>query len=68
MKNAASPYLQETELFDQYAGKNIPKGKRSLAFSLAYQKETGTFTDQEITALQDRVGQALKSEYRVEFR
>ena len=68
MKNAASPYLQETELFDQYAGKNIPKGKRSLAFSLAYQKETGTFTDQEITVLQDRVGEALKSQYRVEFR
>ncbi len=68
MKNAASPFLQDTELFDQYAGKNIPKGKRSLAFSLAYQKETGTFTDQEITALQDRVGEALKSQYRVEFR
>ncbi len=68
MKNTASPYLQETELFDQYAGKNIPKGKRSLAFSLAYQKDTGTFTDQEITALQDRIGQALKSQYRVEFR
>ena len=68
MKNAASPYLQDTELFDQYAGKNIPKGKRSLAFSLAYQKDTGTFTDQEITTLQDRIGQALKSQYRVEFR
>ena len=68
MKGAASPHLQETELFDQYVGKNIPKGKRSLAFSLAYQKETGTFTDEEITALQDRVGQALKREYQVEFR
>ncbi len=68
MRKTASPYLQATELFDQYIDENIPKGKRSLAFSLAYQKETGTFTDQEINALQDRIGQALKSEYRVEFR
>jgi phenylalanyl-tRNA synthetase beta chain len=68
MKKAASPYLQSIELFDQYVGKNIPGGKRSLAFSLSYQKDTGTFTDEEINALQGRVGDALKTEYKVEFR
>ncbi len=65
---AGRPYLKEARLFDQFTGKNIPSGKRSLAFSLAYQKETGTFTDDEITALQTRVGEALKNEHAVEFR
>lgn len=68
MKQSAAPLLKETYLFDEYAGKNIASGKRSLAFSLAYQKETGTFTDEEISALQSKVGEALKNTYQVEFR
>ena len=68
MRTSAVPHLREVALFDQYIGKNIAAGKRSLAFSLSYEKETGTFTDSEIQALQERVGQALKSQYAVEFR
>ena len=68
MKLSAKPLLQEVTLFDQYIGKNIPTGKRSLAFSLSYQKEDGTFTDHEIQSLQERVGQALKERFAVEFR
>lgn len=65
---SGSPYLKEARLFDQYQGKNIASGKRSLAFSLAYQKDTGTFTEDEITALQQIVGETLKKEFQVEFR
>lgn len=68
MKNAAGTALAEVRLFDQFSGKNIPPGKRSLAFSLAYRKDDGTFTDEEIKALQDRVGEALNTKYGVEFR
>ena len=68
MRKAAQNFLAETRLFDQFTGKNIPQGKRSLAFALFYQKPDGTFTDEEIRSLQDRVGAALKEGYRVEFR
>ncbi len=68
MKNAAAPLLSEVQLFDEYTGKNIAADKRSLAFSLAYQKETGTFTEEEINALQAKVSGALKNTHRVEFR
>ena len=68
MRNASSPYLQSVALFDQFTGKNMPEGKRSLAFSLSYQKEDGTFTDEEIQNLQKRVGDNLKRLYQVEFR
>ena len=68
MRAAASPYLADVKLFDEYIGKNIAKGKRSLAFSLAYQKESGTFTDEEILVIQKKVGESLKNNYQVEFR
>lgn len=68
LHEAGAPYLQEAVLFDQYLGKNIPSGKRSLAFSLAYQKKDGTFTDNEIQNLQAKLSEALKNRYDVEFR
>jgi len=68
LREAGAPYLKEVTLFDQYLGKNIPQGKRSLAFSLAYQKENGTFTEEEIQALQAKLGEVLKTRYQVEFR
>ncbi|HTL70575.1 MAG TPA: phenylalanine--tRNA ligase subunit beta [Candidatus Eisenbacteria bacterium] len=68
MREAAKPHLSDVQLFDQFNGKGIPAGKRSLAFSLAYQKETATFTDEEIQALQAKVGEALKTRFRAEFR
>ncbi|HXV19105.1 MAG TPA: hypothetical protein VD883_03410, partial [Candidatus Omnitrophota bacterium] len=68
IRRAAGPSLQEVVLFDEYKGKGIAPGKRSLAFSLSYQKETGTFTEEEIQAAQSRVTEALKAEYAVEFR
>lgn len=60
MREAACPHLRDVALFDEYKGKNIASGKRSLAFSLAYQKDTGTFTDDEIQVLQAKVGEALR--------
>jgi phenylalanyl-tRNA synthetase beta chain len=68
MRNASSPYFHSVVLFDQFTGKNVPEGKRSLAFSLSYQKEDGTFTDAEIQDLQQKVGESLKRLYQVEFR
>ena len=68
MRSAASPYLQTVILFDQFTGKNVPEGKRSLAFSLSYQKEDGTFTDDEIQNLQKSLGESLKRLYQVDFR
>ncbi|MBI4352980.1 MAG: phenylalanine--tRNA ligase subunit beta, partial [Candidatus Omnitrophica bacterium] len=67
MREEGAPHLQEVVLFDRYAGKNVPEGKQSLAFSLFYRKE-GTFTDEEINALQARVTEGLKERYGVEFR
>jgi len=60
--------LNRVFLFDEFKGKNIPEGKRSLAFSLQYQKPDGTFTDEEINAVHGRVVSALQSRFKIELR
>ncbi len=68
MMEAGKPHLHQVALFDQFIGKNIPQGKRSIAFSLWYQKHDGTFTDEEIQGIQMKIGDSLKNLYKVEFR
>jgi phenylalanyl-tRNA synthetase beta chain len=43
------PLLQAVELFDVYAGKGLPEGKRSLAFSLAFRHPDRTLSDEEVS-------------------
>lgn len=68
MRAAGGSSLREVRLFDEYRGKNMPAGKRSLAFALSYQKDEGTFTDEEIQSLQTVIGTDLKGRFGVEFR
>ncbi len=41
-------YVENVELFDHYIGKNIPKGKKSLAFRIIYRAADRTLTDSEV--------------------
>ena len=68
MKEAGAPYLERAVLFDQFTGSSIPAGKRSLAFSLEYQKREGTFTDDEIRAIHAKVGDALRTRFAADLR
>ncbi|MDO4551917.1 MAG: phenylalanine--tRNA ligase subunit beta, partial [Bacillota bacterium] len=42
---AAGPLLEKTELFDVYRGKQVPEGKKSVAFALTYRAPDRTLTD-----------------------
>ena len=43
-----SDLIERVELFDQYQGKNIPQGKKSLAFRMTYRASDRTLTDSEV--------------------
>jgi len=43
-----SDLIEGVELFDQYRGKNIPQGKKSLAFRITYRASDRTLTDSEV--------------------
>ena len=44
----SSPYIESVELFDYYKGKNMPEGKKSLAFRVVYRANDRTLTDAEV--------------------
>ena len=50
-----APLLHRVHLFDLYQGPEIPKGKKSMAFSLFYQATDRTLTDNEVAHIQERI-------------
>lgn len=65
---AGGKLLRRAELFDLYRGKPIPSGKKSLAYSLTYQAEGRTLTDEEVAQLQERIVQHLAEKLGAELR
>lgn len=43
-----SELIEGVRVFDSYKGKNIPQGKKSLAFNVRYRSLTRTLTDEDI--------------------
>ncbi|MDQ7793863.1 MAG: phenylalanine--tRNA ligase subunit beta [bacterium] len=62
IRRAAGPLLEKLTLFDVYRGEKIPPGTRSLAYSLVYRAPDRTLTDEEVSAIHQRVREALVRE------
>ena len=60
IKKVAGSLLTNTEVFDVYEGKNIPEGKRSIAYSLSFGANDRTLTDEEINNIMNKVIESLK--------
>lgn len=65
---AAGNLLESVEVFDEYRGKNVPEGQRSLAFRLVYRVGDRTLTDTDIDPLQQKVREALVQQFNVNLR
>jgi phenylalanyl-tRNA synthetase beta chain len=68
MRKAGGKILVEVKLFDEYKGKNVAEGKRSLAFSLVYRSGEGTLTDTDVEPIHNKIRQALTQQFAVELR
>ncbi len=55
MRSYPSELIEEISVFDHYKGKNIPSGKKSLAFTVRYRAKDRTLTDSEIEELHGRL-------------
>ncbi|PKM87431.1 MAG: phenylalanine--tRNA ligase subunit beta [Firmicutes bacterium HGW-Firmicutes-12] len=55
IQEKGQPWLKQISLFDQYKGKQIEKGFKSLAFSLSWQAEDRTLTDEEVNLLHKEI-------------
>ncbi|MBT6993412.1 MAG: phenylalanine--tRNA ligase subunit beta, partial [Candidatus Cloacimonetes bacterium] len=64
----ADKTIRKIELFDEFKGKNIPKGKRSLTFSLVFSSDEKTLTDDFIVNVMNTVIKILQKKYQIEMR
>jgi phenylalanyl-tRNA synthetase beta chain len=68
MSKAGGKLLQQVEVFDEYKGKNVPEGQRSLAFNLVYQASDRTLTDQDVDPVHQKVRDTLVKKFDVTLR
>lgn len=60
--------VREVKIFDVYQGKQIAEGYKSMAFTLKYQAEDRTLTDEELNSIQAKIAKELKEKLDVEMR
>ena len=68
IEEAGGKMLVEVRLFDVYRGEQIEVGKKSLAYSLAYQAPDRTLTDKEAAKIRGRIIRRLEQELRAQLR
>ncbi|MCC0176050.1 phenylalanine--tRNA ligase subunit beta [Waterburya agarophytonicola K14] len=68
MNKTGGKLLQKVEVFDEYKGKNVPEGQRSLAFNLVYQASDRTLTDKDVDPVHQKVRDTLVKKFYVTLR
>src|SRR5581483_2285749 len=68
IRDSGAPELKEVEVFDEYRGGQIPDGRKSLAFRVAFGSHERTLTDEEAAAVRTRIVDALASRFGAELR
>jgi phenylalanyl-tRNA synthetase beta chain len=67
-REAVGPELREMRVFDVYRGGQIPAGKKSVAFSVAFQSPEWTLSDDDARAFRERIVVALADRFAAELR
>lgn len=68
IKKFGGQYLHDIKLFDVYRGGQVKEGCQSLAFSLKFQAEDRTLTDQEVNGIVSKVADELSKQFGAELR
>ena len=67
-REAAGPELREIRVFDVYRGAQVGAGRKSVAFSVAFQSPERTLTEDDATRLRDAIVKALGERFGAELR
>jgi phenylalanyl-tRNA synthetase beta chain len=68
INNSQEGILDEVEVFDIYAGKNLAEDKKSVAFHLLFRHKDRTLTTEEINQAMQKITQDLITQWGVEIR
>jgi phenylalanyl-tRNA synthetase beta chain len=67
-REAAGDELREVRFLSDYRGDQIPTGKKSLAFAVAFQSPERTLSDEDATRLRDAIVASLSARFGAELR
>lgn len=68
IKKAGGSSLSKIEAFDVYTGKGIDENKKSIAYSLTFEKMDRTLTDEEISQSIEKIVEMLNKKIGAELR
>lgn len=60
IRKAGGNLVEKVELFDIYKGKQIPEGKKSIAYAIAYRDENKTLKDEEVNKVHEKILRSLE--------
>lgn len=68
IEQTGGPLLADVRLFDVYKGEQLPAGKKSLAYALAFQAPDKTLTDNDANKQRDKIVKRLEKELGAQLR
>ncbi|RCK77361.1 MAG: Phenylalanyl-tRNA synthetase beta chain [Ignavibacteriae bacterium] len=68
IKLSAGELLKDINLFDVYTGERIAPDKKSCAFTLQFQSEEKTLTDEEVTQVVENIIKVMNEKYNATLR
>ena len=60
--------LEKCTLFDCYIGSQVPEGKKSLAYALAFRDATKTLTDEDVSKFMKKILNGLEMQFGASLR
>jgi phenylalanyl-tRNA synthetase beta chain len=68
IRQTSKPLIRRVELYDQYQGKRLPPGKKSLTFALSFQSTEKTLTDEEVNPVFEKIVGSLSKQLGAALR
>ena len=68
IRKAGGGLVEDVNLFDVYTGKQVPEGKKSVAYSIVYRSDTKTLVDEEVSKVHASVVKMLEDKIGAQLR
>ena len=68
LRGAVPAFVREVEVFDQYRGKGVEPGKKSLALRIVMQDTDRTLTDSEVEGVVASIREQLDQQFKAKPR
>ncbi|MGI6004504.1 MAG: phenylalanine--tRNA ligase subunit beta [Christensenellales bacterium] len=68
LRRSGGDTLRDVQVFDIYRGEHVSEGEKSIAFTLTYQLQDRTLTDDEVSRLFDKAVRSLSAQFGAKLR